>query len=274
VSRVEGGSHPLPRRGGDHGYLWANHQSGEGRRLQLLEGLADARSFRLLAEAGVTVAWNCAEMGAGGGSVVGWLSDRVGPTGRVMAVALDARFLGPLSKRPNVEIVEADLATMELVPGSFDLVHTRNVLVHLREPDSIVTKLVDAVRTGRVLLLEEPDYYPLAGTSSPLFARVMAPLAKRLLWARRLPALLFGLPTISDISVFVETDMLQGGTPLAAFWAATIDAAAKTIIEASVTTRELTPVSNTDITDVLELLDDPSFWTPLVAVICVTARKG
>jgi hypothetical protein len=93
------------------------------------------------------------------------------------------------------------------------------------------------------------------------------------MWARRLPALLSGLPEISDISVFVETDMLQGGTPLAAFWAATIDTAAKTIIEASVTTPELTPVSNTDITDVLDLLDDPSFWTPLVAVICVTARK-
>jgi hypothetical protein len=101
----------------------------------------------------------------------------------------------------------------------------------------------------------------------------LAPLAKRLLWARRLPALLSGLPEISDISVFVETDMLQGGTPLAAFWAATIDTATKTIIEASATTPELTPVSNTDITDVLALLDDSSFWTPLVAVICVTARK-
>ena len=241
--------------------------------MRLLEGLADARSFRLLAEAGVTAGWDCAELGAGGGSVAGWLSDRVGPDGRVMAVDLDARFLVPLSKRPNVEILEADLATLELGSGSFDLVHTRNVLVHLRGPDGVVTKLLEAVRPGRVLLLEEPDYYPLAGTSSALFARVMAPLAKRLMWARRLPALLSGLPEISDISVFVETDMLQGGTPLAAFWAATIDTAAKTIIEASVTTPELTPVSNTDITDVLDLLDDPSFWTPLVAVICVTARK-
>jgi SAM-dependent methyltransferase len=241
--------------------------------LRLLEGLADARSFRLLAEAGVTDGWECAELGAGGGSVAGWLSDRVGPNGRVMAVDLDARFLVPLSKRPNVEIVEADLTTIELASGSFDLVHTRNVLVHLRDPDDVVTKLIDGVRPGGVLLLEEPDYYPLAGTSSPLFARVVAPLAKRLLWARRLPALLSGLPEISDISVFVETDMLQGGTPLAAFWAATINSAAKVIIEASVTTPELTPVSNADITDALDLLDDSSFWTPFVAVICVTARK-
>ena len=272
MSSVEGGGRPLTPDD-DDGYLWGNHHSEEERRLRLLEGLADARSFRLLVEAGVTAGWHCAELGAGGGSVAGWLSERVGPHGGVMAVDLDVRFLSPLSKRPNVKIVEADLATLELASGSFDLVHTRNVLVHLRDPDDVVSKLIDAVRPGRVLLLEEPDYYPLAGTSSPLFARVVAPLAKRLLWARRLPALLSGLPEISDISVFVETDMLQGGTPLAAFWAGTINSAAKAIIGASVTTPELAPVSYTDITDVLDLLDDPSFWTPFVAVICVTARK-
>jgi SAM-dependent methyltransferase len=258
---------------GDDGYLWGNQHSEEERRLRLLEGLADARSFRLLAEAGVTDGWDCAELGAGGGSVAGWLSDRVGIDGRVMAVDLYARFLAPLSERLNLEVVEADLETIELASGSFDLVHTRNVLVHLRDPDDVVIKLIDAVRPGRVLLFEEPDYYPLAGTSSPLFARVVAPLAKRLLWARRLPSLLSGLPEISDISVFVETDMLQGGTPLATFWAATINRAAKTIIEASITIPELTPVTNTDITDALDLLEDSSFWTPFVAVICVTARK-
>ena len=272
MSHAEGGGAPTAD-GDTGGYLWANRHREEERRLRLLEGLADPRSFRLLTEAGVAAGWECAELGAGGGSVAGWLSDRVGPTGHVVAVDLDARFLTPLTNRPNVQLVEADLATIELASGSFDVVHTRNVLVHLPDPDEAVTKLVGSVRPGGVLLLEEPDYYPLPRTSSPLFARVMAPLAKRLRWARRLPALLSGLPEISEISVFVEADMLQGATPLAAFWAATINTAAEILIETSVTAPDLTPVSRTDITDALDLLDDSSFWTPLVAVICVTARK-
>jgi SAM-dependent methyltransferase len=253
-------------------YLWANRHAAEERRLRLLEGLADPRTFRLLAEAGVTNGWTCAELGAGGGSVAAWLSQRVGPSGHVIAVDLDTRYLSNVAALANVEVVEGDLGTLDLAPGTFDLVHTRNVLVHVANREVVVERLIQSVRPGGLLVVEEGDSYPLAGTPSDVFARVMAPLANRWHWARHLPALLSAMSDVHQLSVFVEADMLQGATPLAAFWAATIHAATETIISRN-SSDHAGRVTAADLDEVLELLADPSFWTPLMAVVCVTATK-
>ena len=63
-------------------------------RLKLLEALCDPWTFRCLDGIGVRQGWRCLEVGAGAGSVVRWLSERVGSAGRVVAVDLDPRFLG------------------------------------------------------------------------------------------------------------------------------------------------------------------------------------
>ena len=51
-------------------------------RLKLLEALCDPWTFRHLDGIGVRQGWRCLEVGAGAGSVVRWLSERVGPHGR------------------------------------------------------------------------------------------------------------------------------------------------------------------------------------------------
>ena len=66
-------------------------------RLKLLEALCDPWTFRHLDGVGVRQGWRCLEVGAGAGSVVRWLSERVGPTGKVVAADLDPRFLGDIS---------------------------------------------------------------------------------------------------------------------------------------------------------------------------------
>ena len=66
----------------------------------------------------------------------------------------------------HVELLEAELETLELEPASYDLVHTRNVLMHLEDADRIIAKIVGALRPGGRLLLEEADYSALAGITS------------------------------------------------------------------------------------------------------------
>ena len=61
-------------------------------RLKLLEALCDPWTFRCLDGIGVRQGWRCLEVGAGAGSVVRWLSERVGSAGRVVAVDLDPSF--------------------------------------------------------------------------------------------------------------------------------------------------------------------------------------
>jgi hypothetical protein len=70
------------------------------------------------------------------------------------------------------------------------------------------------------------------------------------------------------MSVFVETEMLQGGSDLAAFWHHTLRTARTPTQESD------SGVEKSDVERTLELLNDASFWTPFMAVVCVTARKS
>jgi ubiquinone/menaquinone biosynthesis C-methylase UbiE len=147
-------------------YWFDNSLSDEGNRLRLLEAIADPRSIRLLGGLDLEPGWKCAELGAGAGSMAMWLADEVGNRGSVMAVDRDVTLLEHLSERPNVTIVESAIEDLDLPPAKLDLIHTRNVLMHIDGADQIIARLVDALRPGGVLLLEEADYFPLAGITS------------------------------------------------------------------------------------------------------------
>lgn len=141
----------------DDGYFWADHQQDdELARLRLIEQFNDPSTFRLLDDIGVADGWRCLEVGAGGGSVVRRLSQRVGPTGKVVAADLDVRFLGDIDA-DNVEVRRCDITQDPLEPSSYDLVHIRSVLTHLRDPMAVLRRLVTALRPGGWLMAEDVD---------------------------------------------------------------------------------------------------------------------
>ena len=258
----------------DDRYWFDNSLSDEGSRLRLLEAIADPRSIRLLGDLDIDRGWRCAELGAGGGSIAAWLADRVGDQGSVMAVDRDVALLGHLSQRPNVRIVEATIESLSLPPASLDLIHTRNVLMHLDDADDIIARLVEALRVGGMLLVEEADYFPLAGMTSPAVLEVTRALVGGWTWARTIPMTVSQLP-VSDIAVTVDTSMLQGGSPEAAFWTHTLRS-----VEDRLTDPQLAradghpPVAQETFDEATQLLADASFWTPLTAVVCVTCRRA
>ena len=102
---------------------------------------------------GVDAGWGCLELGGGGGSIASWLCSRVGSSGRVVATDVEPRFLLEL-EHPNLEVLRHDVATEPLPEAEFDLVHARLVLSHLAQRESIVTKLVNALKPGGWLVLE------------------------------------------------------------------------------------------------------------------------
>ena len=69
----------------------------ERQRLVLLEEAHDPVTIRQLEAVEVGKGWRCAEVGAGAGSIARWLAERVGATGRVIALDLDTRFLDAAS---------------------------------------------------------------------------------------------------------------------------------------------------------------------------------
>jgi SAM-dependent methyltransferase len=57
----------------------------------------------------------------------------------------------------NVEIVEADATATGLDPGSFDLAHTRLVLINVFGPDRVLAEMLRLVRPGGVVAAQEAD---------------------------------------------------------------------------------------------------------------------
>jgi SAM-dependent methyltransferase len=179
-------------------YVFDNAATQTAVRFESLATVFDPGTVRHLTEIGVTHGWNCLEIGAGGGTIAGWLSDCVGAQGHVIATDIDPQFLKSLAKT-NLEVCQHDIAVDPLPEAAFDLVHVRLVLMHLRERDEVLSHIVSALKPGGWLLAEEFDSLSLQSdpaispTEVPIKAfsamkRLMASRGVDLLYGRRLSA--------------------------------------------------------------------------------------
>jgi SAM-dependent methyltransferase len=199
-----------------------NRWRAERDRLQLLEQFMDPVTEQRLDKVGVGPDWHCLEVGAGAGSVVRMVAERVGAGGRVLAVDLQPTLLRDLDL-PNVEVRQLDVVTEELPEAAFDFVHTRAVLMHIGQRDQVLPKLVKALRPGGILLLEEVDMSP-AFEGDTIFARAVRAVhpyieaaGGSLRWARAMPDWV-AAAGLADIGSSVEYVSLPGGSPLAQFF--------------------------------------------------------
>ena len=138
-------------------YLLDNRKEEAGDRFTALASLYDPVTIRHFDTLGVGEGWHCLEVGAGGGSVVRHLSERVGPTGRVLATDIEPHFLEPLAELDNVEVARHDVSADPLPDNEFDLIHARLVLVHVPERVEAIRRLVQALKPGGWLLIEDAD---------------------------------------------------------------------------------------------------------------------
>ena len=102
----------------------------------------------------MTDGWACWEIGAGGGSIASWLAKRVGPAGSVLATDIDPRFI-PASELAQLEVARHDV-TADAIPGArYHLIHARLVLSHLPQRGDVMVRLVQALRPGGWLVIED-----------------------------------------------------------------------------------------------------------------------
>jgi SAM-dependent methyltransferase len=137
-------------------YLLSNDAPEAMDRFTAFTTLFDPATFRHLDGLGLSAGWRCWEVGAGGTSVVSFLSARVGPGGKVLATDINVSWAG-VAVAPNVEVVEHDVTAGPPPGDPFDLVHARLVLVHVPERDVALANMVAALRPGGVLLVEDAD---------------------------------------------------------------------------------------------------------------------
>jgi SAM-dependent methyltransferase len=218
----EAGLTPGPER--EHGYLLDNRQQEAGTRFDALSELFDASTFRHFDALGIAEGWRCWEAGAGGPSVARWLAGRVGPTGSVLATDLDVSWTRAAEVH-GVKVRQHDIAAEPppAAPGDgFHLVHARLVLVHVADRERALRSMVEALRPGGWLLLEDADpalqplicpdeYGPEQELANRLRRGFRALLAERgadLSYGRKLPRLLrdAGLSDVAADAYFPITD--------------------------------------------------------------------
>lgn len=138
------------------GYLLDNAARQTSDRFSGLDAALDEITKARLSALGVTAGWRCLEVGAGRGSIARWMADLVGPRGYVLATDIDTRWTqndGP----SQLEVRQHDVVTDPLAQGEFDLVHARLVLSWLPDRDTVISRLVAALRPGGWLVIEDFD---------------------------------------------------------------------------------------------------------------------
>src|SRR5215469_14703965 len=129
------------------GYLLPNGGPEAPTRFAALSELFDEVTIHHLEKCGVRYGWSCLEVGGGSGSIARWLADHVGPTGRVLATDIDTRFLETPGSR-NLEVRRHDIAVDPLPQGTFDLVHSRLVLLHVPQREQALASMISGLKTG------------------------------------------------------------------------------------------------------------------------------
>ncbi len=137
-------------------YLLDNQAVEAGARFEALSTLFDPSTFRHMRDLGIEEGWRCWEVGAGGSSVIRWLAEQVGSGGHVLATDIDLSSARDPAG-PSVELRSHDVGRDASPLESFDLVHARLVLVHVRARNRALRSMAEALRPGGWLLVEDAD---------------------------------------------------------------------------------------------------------------------
>lgn len=256
-------------------YALDNSAPQAGDRFNALRTMFDAGTISHLDRLGVTSGWHCLEVGGGSGSIATWLSDRVGPEGRVLVTDIDTRFLDAI-KRPNLEIRQHDIVNDSLPEGAFDLVHARLVLMHLPQREDVLARLVKALKPGGWLLDEEfdvlslranPDLSPVEEllNSETAFYRVLSQKGVELSYGRILFGRLRALG-LEDVSAEGRLSMWTQGSAGAALLRSNFEQLREAMIQSGYITAR-------DHARDMARLDDPNFVTPSPTLWAVQGRR-
>lgn len=223
--------------------LFSSARLDEFRRLDSLARAFNPASQTHLAALNLSPTARCLDVGAGTGDVARLLTGLV-PDGEVVALDKDTVFL----KELNVErltVLEGDITDDDFDPGQFDLVHSRFVLMHLRDRAAVLERLVRWVRPGGLLVLS--DAADLGGMYSSntayratllgLYRAILDTIGSDVNHGRNYPRVLreHGL---TDLGVAADLPLVYADGPLAEFWTLTLGQAKPRIIATGLATEE------------------------------------
>jgi len=135
------------------------HRTGEIERLHIQSKAMSPFTSEMLDQFGPMTGWLCLDIGCGPGGITDILSDRVGPTGRVVGVDMNSEFIhhARTNASNNVTFVVGNAYDCGLPPNTFDLVHMRFVASTAGAPERLIKEACRLARRGGIVALQEPD---------------------------------------------------------------------------------------------------------------------
>ena len=136
---------------------------------------------RLCKRAGISEGMRVLEIGSGAGDVALMLAKRVGPTGQVIGVDVNAEILDTARQRAteagiqNVEFIASDARDL-VFSDTFDAIVGRFVLMYMVDPAEAFATLMTHLKPGGIAAFQEPEYtlYPaVQHPDTPLMNRLI-----------------------------------------------------------------------------------------------------
>ncbi|MFJ7771011.1 methyltransferase domain-containing protein [Streptomyces sp. NPDC097107] len=166
------------------------------------------------------------DVGCGPLGIMDALSERVGEAGQVTGVDAEPRMI-EMARRTidehhlsNVSLTNADAADTGLPQSSFDLVHTRLVLMNVPHTDQVLDEMVALTKPGGTVAVQDVDWLTrICEPPHPSWDRLVTAIAE--LWrrngmdvmlGRRLPGML-RRRGLQDVQVRASTHVFQHTDP-------------------------------------------------------------
>jgi 2-polyprenyl-3-methyl-5-hydroxy-6-metoxy-1,4-benzoquinol methylase len=258
-------------------YVFAStNKELERNRLEILQRIFDPFTQQNLNNIGLDRGWHCLEVGCGAGSIMNWLVDRVGDSGKVTAVDLDTRFVEDITK-PNLEIRQCDIAKDELEKEAYDLIHTRVVLMHVIDRSAALNNMLAALKPNGWLLLEEASFSTttvreINEIDRSIIERVFAASQQMLIDLGADPFLGNLLPYLlqnngmKNISNATNINMFQGSSDRAKIWQMAIAQTMPKLLKTQL-------VDRTELDRFLDLIDRENIWMMDYAMVATWGQK-
>jgi ubiquinone/menaquinone biosynthesis C-methylase UbiE len=139
----------------------------EYERLRMQARVWESATERVLDSAGVGEGALCLDAGCGPGETMRQLAHRVGPSGRVVGIDVDADLgdhavsLLQADGHLQCRFLRHDVTDDAPIPGApYDLVYARLLLFHLPQRVAVLRRLWQAVRPGGHLVVQDYDLAP------------------------------------------------------------------------------------------------------------------
>ena len=248
----------------------------ELKRLREIERVFDPESRSRLLATGLNTGWRCLEVGPGAGSLMAWISEVVGSSGKVLGIDISTKYLKN-SWPSNAQVQEADIRTVPLPDHEFDLVHARYVLIHLPDYEIALSKMWASLKPGGWLVLEEPDFSAsrgISGESRALASVVKVNQAIESMYQKlgmdhalglKLPSLL-QRRGVRFLTVENEAPLSAGGSGMAMIMKMSAVQLREKYLATGI-------VSSEDLEQYCRFADDPNAWAIYYATVGVIGQK-